>query len=45
MAAPAEDLEIGLTQAEIKELDSDMADLENLLENSSPGEEIIIEEV
>lgn len=41
--APAEDLEVGLTQAEIKELDSDMADLQDLLGNSSVGEDIAIE--
>jgi hypothetical protein len=37
------DLEVGLTQTEIKELDSDMSDLQGLLENSSVGEDIIIE--
>ena len=42
---PAEDLEIGLTQAEIQSLDSDMAELEGLLENASPEEEIVIEEL
>jgi hypothetical protein len=41
--APVEDLEVGLTQAELKELDSDMSDLEGLLENSSVGEDIVIE--
>ena len=35
--------EVGLTQAELKELDSDMADLQNLLENSSVGEDIVVE--
>jgi hypothetical protein len=43
--SPAEDLEMGLTQAEIQELDSETADLEDLLENASPEEEIIIEEL
>jgi hypothetical protein len=43
--APAEDLEMGLTQVEIQELDSDMAELENLLEKASPEEEIVIEEL
>jgi len=43
--ASAEDLEMGLTQAEIQELDSEMADLEDLLENASPEEEIVIEEL
>lgn len=42
---PSEDLGIGLTQAEIQELDSDMEDLEVLLENASPEEEIVIEEL
>ena len=42
---PAEDLEVGLTQAELNEVNCDMAGLENLLEDSSPGEEIVIEEV
>ncbi|AKB12713.1 hypothetical protein SAMN02910340_00707 [Methanosarcina thermophila] len=41
----AEDLEIELTQAEIQSLDSDMAELEGLLENASPEEEIVIEEL
>jgi hypothetical protein len=41
--APEKDLEVGLTQAELKELDSDMSDLEGLLENSSVGEDIVIE--
>lgn len=43
--APAEDLEMGLTQTEIKEVDSDMADLDNLLENASLEEDIVIEDV
>ena len=33
------DLEVGLSQTELKELDSDMADLQNLLENSSVGKD------
>lgn len=41
----AEDLEMGLTQAEIQELDSDMEELETLLEDASPEEEIVIEEL
>jgi len=41
--APTEDLEMGLTQAEIQELDSEMKNLEDLLKNASPEEEIIIE--
>ncbi len=43
--APAEDLEMGLMQAEIQELDSDMADLQGLLEDASPKEKIEIEEL
>ena len=42
--APSEDLEIGLTQAEIQTLDSDMAALEDLL-NASIEEEIVIEDL
>ncbi len=42
---PAEDLEMGLTQAEIQELDSDMEELQGLLEDASPEEEIVIEEL
>ncbi|TFH04593.1 MAG: hypothetical protein E4H06_02680 [Methanosarcina sp.] len=34
-----------ITQAEIQELDSDMVELENLLENATPEEEILIEEL
>ncbi|KKG10716.1 hypothetical protein EO95_00050 [Methanosarcina sp. 1.H.T.1A.1] len=41
----SEDSEMGLSQAEIQELDSDMAELENLLENASLEEEIVIEEL
>jgi hypothetical protein len=39
------DSEMGLTQAEIQELDSDMAELDNLLENASLEDEIEIETV
>ena len=39
------DSEMGLTPADIQELDSDMVKLENLLENASPEEEIVIEEI
>jgi len=39
------DSEMGLTPAEIQELDSDMVKLENLLENATPEEEIVIEEL
>lgn len=42
---PAEDLEIGPTQAEIQKLDSEIKDLENLLTNASLEEEIVIEEL
>lgn len=42
---PAEDLEVGLTQAELNEVNCNMAGLENLLEDSSPGEEIVVQEV
>ncbi len=43
--APTETLEMGLTQAEIQGIDSEMADLEDLLKNASPEEEIEIEEM
>ena len=39
----AENLEIGLTQAEIKELDSDMKNLDYLLQNASLEEDIIVD--
>ncbi|AKB82598.1 hypothetical protein MSBR3_2020 [Methanosarcina barkeri 3] len=42
---PDENLEAGLTEAEIQEFDSEMKDLEHLLENASPEEEIVIEEL
>ena len=42
---PAEDLEIGPTQAEIQKLDSEIKDLEDLLTNASLEEEIVIEEL
>ena len=44
-SSPGGDLEVGLSQAELKELDSDMADLEYLLDNSSLGEDLVIEDV
>jgi hypothetical protein len=37
----AENLEIGLTQAEIKEVDTDLKDLDNLLQNASLEEDIV----
>jgi hypothetical protein len=43
--APAEDLEIGLTQAEMQELDSEMANIEELLNNANTEKEIEIEEM
>lgn len=43
--APVTDMGIGLTQTEIQELDSDMAELEDLLETASPEEDIVIEEL
>ena len=39
----ADNLDVDLSQAELKELDSDMEDLQNLLENSSVGEDIVVE--
>lgn len=42
-SAPEDDLEVGLTQSDLKELDSDMSDLQGLLENSNVGEDIVIE--
>ena len=42
---PAEDLEIGPTQAEIQKLDSEIKVLEDLLTNASLEEEIVIEEL
>jgi hypothetical protein len=45
LSSPSVDLEMGLSQAELKELDSDMADLEDLLDNSSLGEDLVIEDV
>jgi len=39
------DSEMVLTPAEIQDLDSDMVKLDNLLENASPEEEIVIEEL
>ena len=43
--APAEDLEMGLTQAEMQELDSEIANIEDLLKNANTEEEIEIEEM
>lgn len=43
--APDTDMELELTQAEIQEVDYDMAELEALLEEASPEEEIEIEEL
>jgi hypothetical protein len=37
----AENLEIGLTQAEIKEVDTDLKDLDYLLQNASLEEDIV----
>jgi len=44
-AVPATDMEMELTQADIQEVDSDMANLEALLEVASPSEDIEIEEL
>jgi hypothetical protein len=44
-AVSAEDFDIGLTQAEINDLDADIADLNYLLENAYPTEEVKVEEV
>ena len=41
--APDEDLEVGLTQSDLKELDSDISDLQSLIGNSSVGEDITVE--
>lgn len=41
----AEDFDIGLTQAEINSLDSDIADLSYLLENACPSEDVEVEGV
>jgi hypothetical protein len=43
--APANDMEMELSQADMQELDSDMADLEDLLDNASLDEDIVIEEL
>lgn len=42
---PTTDMDMGLTQADIQEVDSDMAELEDLLTEASPEEEIEIEEL
>jgi hypothetical protein len=41
----ADDLGVGLTQAELKELDDDMIELQNVLEDSSLGEEIDMQDM
>ena len=41
----AENLDVDLSQAELKELDSDMADLQNLLENASLDDNIVLKNV
>ena len=41
----AENLDMDLSQAELKELDSDMADLQNLLENASFDDNIVLKNV
>lgn len=38
------DLGAGLTSADVQEIDGDMAELENLLDNASVEEEIVLEE-
>lgn len=43
--AQTTDMEMELTQADIQEVDNDMADLEDLLKEASPEEEIEIEEL
>jgi hypothetical protein len=43
--APTEDLEIGLTQTGMQELDSEMTNIEELLNNANTEEEIEIEEM
>jgi hypothetical protein len=41
----AENLDVDLSQAELKKLDSDMADLQNLLENASLNDNIVLKDV
>jgi hypothetical protein len=41
----AENLDVDLSQAEFKELDSDMADLQSLLENASLNDTIVLKDV
>ena len=41
----AENLDVDLSQAELKRLDSDMADLQNLLENASLNDNIVLKDV
>jgi hypothetical protein len=40
-----ENSENGLTQADIQELDNDMADLQSLLENTTPEDKITLDEI
>ncbi|AKB81933.1 hypothetical protein MSBR3_1355 [Methanosarcina barkeri 3] len=42
---PTTEMDMGLTQADIQEVDSDMAELEDLLKEASPEEDIEIEEL
>lgn len=41
----AENLDVDLSQAKLKKLDSDMADLQNLLENASLNDNIVLKDV
>jgi hypothetical protein len=41
----AKNLDVDLSQAELKKLDSDMADLQNLLENASLNDNIVLKDV
>lgn len=43
--AQTTDMEMELTQVDIQDVDNDMADLEDLLKEASPEEEIEIEEL
>ncbi|AKB54023.1 MULTISPECIES: hypothetical protein [Methanosarcina] len=44
-AVPTTEMEMELTQADIQEVDSNMEDLEDLLKEASPEEDIEIEEL
>jgi hypothetical protein len=44
-AVSAEDFNMGLTQAEINDLNSEIADLDVLLENACPSEDVEVEGV